>query len=321
MWEIVIEKVNRKRKYLLRKKWSNSTWRWAKYFWYCLWNGPWTRTIQRISKNSTISVSFTHHWNLIPSNIAKIREKLHSFMFSFKFHSFMFSFKFHSFIFSFKFHSTFILSFIWELSLVAWLRVWTCFLDPPPAARWALCVCVCVCVRAKITRDCVPESEDKSRFASMQSHEFRLDPNPGIVKISRTFKVVFFPLHFIWLSQESHSSAEVNGTVFQFFFPLVILALRSSHNSADIYSATAAASTRARLLFCLDTSCVCFCLVQSWRTSLCTYQTYVFRLHFTWIWLFAGIKPRWNFRKCLVLRLIESLLLFPSFFFPVVFLW
>lgn len=140
-------------------------------------------------KKSTIPVSITHHWNLIPSNIAKIREKLHSFMFSFKFHSFFF----HSCIFSFKFHSlffhsNFILSFIWELSLVAWLRVWTHFLHPPPAARWALCVCV----RAKITRDCVPESEDKSRFASMQSNEFRRDPNPGIVKISRTFKLVFF---------------------------------------------------------------------------------------------------------------------------------
>jgi len=76
---------------------------------------------------------------------------------------------------------------------VAWLRVWTHFLHPPPAARWALCVCV----RAKITRDCVPESEDKSRFASMQSNEFRRDPNPGIVKISCTFKLVLNPLHFI----------------------------------------------------------------------------------------------------------------------------
>jgi hypothetical protein len=49
-----------------------------------------------------------------------------------------------------------------------------------------------LCVRAKITRDCVPESEDQSRFASMQSHEFRRNPNPGIVKISRTFKLVIF---------------------------------------------------------------------------------------------------------------------------------
>jgi hypothetical protein len=70
------------------------------------------------------------------------------------------------------------------------LRVWMRFLHPPPTARWALCVCVCV--RAKITWDCVPESEDQPRFASMQSHEFRHDPNPGIVKISRTFKLLLF---------------------------------------------------------------------------------------------------------------------------------
>jgi hypothetical protein len=51
---------------------------------------------------------------------------------------------------------------------------------------------VCVCVRAKITLDCVLESEDQSRFASMQSHEFRHDPNPGIVKIFRTLKILLF---------------------------------------------------------------------------------------------------------------------------------
>jgi hypothetical protein len=147
-------------------------------------------------KNSTIPVSITHHWNLIPSNIAKIREKLHSFihllihisffLFRFKLPSFIFSFKFHSlFFFSFELHS-FIHLGAFVGGLVACLDVLL-----RSASRRSLGA-VCVCVRAKITGDCVPESENKSRFASMQSHEFRRDPNPGIAKISRTFKLVFF---------------------------------------------------------------------------------------------------------------------------------
>ncbi len=138
MWKIVIEKVNRK-----RKKLSSWTWRWANYFWYCLWNGPWTRTIQRIWKNSTIPVSITHHWNLIPSHIAKIREKLHSFIHLLIHISFfLFRFKLHSFT-----HVLIQISFFHSFGSFRWWRGCvsgraSCVRLPPLVRR-----CVCVCTR------------------------------------------------------------------------------------------------------------------------------------------------------------------------------
>ncbi|CAK9270509.1 unnamed protein product [Sphagnum jensenii] len=90
-------------------------------------------------------------------------------------------------MFSFKFHSS--------IHLGAFVGGLVACLDALLASashRSLGVVCVCVCTRAKITWDCVPESEDQPRFASMQSHEFRHDPNPGIVKISRTFKLLLF---------------------------------------------------------------------------------------------------------------------------------
>ncbi|KAH8967591.1 hypothetical protein BDL97_03G084500 [Sphagnum fallax] len=80
----------------------------------------------------------------------------------------MFSFKFHSFIHLGAFVG----------GVVACLDA--LLVSASHRSLGVVCVCVCVCVRAKITWDCVLESEDQSRFASMQSHEFRHDPNPGI---------------------------------------------------------------------------------------------------------------------------------------------
>jgi hypothetical protein len=91
------------------------------------------RPYKGFQKNCTIPVPITHHWNLIPSNIAKIREKLHSFMFSFKFHSFFFH--------SLFFHSNFILSFTFVGGVVACLDALL-----TSASRRSLGV-VCMCSR------------------------------------------------------------------------------------------------------------------------------------------------------------------------------
>jgi hypothetical protein len=56
---LVIQKVNRKRKQLFKKKKrNNQTWKWEyRHFWNCLWNGgPWT-TIRGIPKNSPYTSS------------------------------------------------------------------------------------------------------------------------------------------------------------------------------------------------------------------------------------------------------------------------
>jgi hypothetical protein len=96
-------------------------------------------------KNSTIPVSITHHWNLIPSHIAKIREKLHSFIHLLIHISFfLFRFKLHSFMFSFKFHSS--------IHLGAFVGGLVACLDALLASAshrslGVVCVCVCVCTR------------------------------------------------------------------------------------------------------------------------------------------------------------------------------